>query len=232
MRNLASLAIAPLALLAAGLLATPVDAQDDSPPPTDEERVVSGFLGDYSELQPHPKKGDDLLVYRKAGGVLGEYRAFLVDRPLVYFVPDSKGIGVDPAELQMLAQHLHDAVVAQLEKGGFQVAEEPGPGVLVLRTAITDVNPVNPAKNISAKVAGAAVGVGLLVPRTDLGGASIEVEMLDGESGERVAAVVASKRSRRFGGLIKGSKRWGDVKAAFESWAKQFRKQLEETREG
>lgn len=230
MPNLAA-ATALASLLALGSLApNTATAQDDAE--ADDGRVVSGFLGDYSDLQPHPEKGDDLLVYRVADGILGDYRAILVDRPLIYFVPDSKGIGVDPAELQMLAEHLHEAVVTQLEKNGFDVVDEPGPGVLVVRAAITDVNPVNPAKNISAKVAGAAVGVGLLIPRTDLGGASIEVEMLDGDTGERVAAVVASKRSRRFGGLIKGSKRWGDVKAAFESWAKQFRKKLEEARKG
>lgn len=227
----ASCILSILALLL--LLPVLAGAQGTEDPPEEASTAAepSGFLGDYSDLEPHPKKGEDLLVYRKAEGVLAHYDQFLIENPLIYFRPDAKGVGVDPEELKMLADFLRQAVVEQLDKGGYRIVEEAGPGVLRVRSAITDVNPVNPASNIGSKVAGAALGVGLLVPRVDLGGASIEVEMLDGESGERVAAVVAQRRARRLGGLIKGSKRWGDVKAAFKSWAKMFRKRLDQSRE-
>jgi hypothetical protein len=100
--------------------------------------------------------------------------------------------------------------------------------VLRLHGALSDVEPVNPAENVGATAVGVATGVGLLVPRVDLGRAAVEVEMLDGVSGERVVAVVAERRGRRFGGKIKGAKRWGDAKAAFRKWAKDLRKRLDE----
>lgn len=220
-----------LALMASVALSGPAAGQD--PHATDEEGaklVPSGFLGDYSELTPHAKKGD-MLVYRKYERVLAEYDTFYIETPLVYFHPEARGVGVDPDQLAQLADFLHQEVSDRLERGGYALVDEAGPGVLRIRSAITDVDPVDPRKNVGSKVAGAAVGVGLLMPRIDLGRASIEVEMLDGASGERVAAVVATRKANRFGGVISGSKTWGDVKKAFEKWAKQFVRRLDEVRE-
>ena len=195
--------------------------------------VASGFLGDLSDLKPYDKKPKQILVWRERPGILAEYQSFLVERPLIYFLPDAKAVtkGIDPAEMQQLADSLHDEVSSQLEKADFELVSEVGDKTLIVRSAITDVDPVNPSSNVATKAAGIALGVGLLAPRADLGSASIEVEFLDGETGRRVAAVAAAKEARRFGGTIKGSKRWGDVRAAFEKWAQLFRKQLEAVRE-
>lgn len=188
----------------------------------------SGFLGDYSELTPHPKK-DDLLVYRLRPGVLAAYDSFIVEPPLVYLDPAAVGEGIEPGELKMLADFLREEIVGALEeKGAYTVTDEAGEGTARIRTAIVDVVPVASGKNVAASLAGVAAGVGILVPRVDLGRAAIEVEILDSESDERLVAVIAAKEGKRFGGKIKGAKRWGDVKAAFKKWAKQLRKRLDE----
>jgi hypothetical protein len=141
---------------------------------------------------------------------------------------ETAGQGVDPNDLKMLSDFLRDRLVEALEEGGaYRVVEEPGEGVAHARVAITEVVPIDPKKNTGTKVAGMALGVGLLVPRVDMGRASIEAEILDSLSGERLVAVVATKEPRRMGGVVKGSKEWGDVKAAFKSWAKNFRKKLD-----
>lgn len=222
-----------LAVLSLGAPAAGAEAErgDGAPP-------LSGFLGDYSDLSPLvAKKRSSVLLYVREAGVLGRYDAFLVEPPLIYFHADARGGGVDPQELAMLASALRDAVIEELRRGGYRVVDEPGPGVLRLRGAITEVVPVNPVKNVGATAAGvvagagAAPGVGLLVPRIDLGQASIEVEMLDGESGERMVAIVAERQARRFGGKLQGAKRWGDVKAAFRWWAERLRERLDELHE-
>ena len=204
--------------------ASAAKAQGQKPktaPPT------SGFLGDYSDLQPHPDK-KLMLVYRKHEGVLASYDRFLIDPVLIYFHEDAKGTGVYPAELAQLAAFLRDEVIAALSEGNaYEVVEEPGPGVIRVRAAITDVVPVDPKKNIGASAVGMATGVGLLLPRVDLGRTSIEAEFLDSQSGERLVAVVAEKKGKRFGGKIKGAKTWGDVKAAFKKWSKDLRKRLD-----
>ncbi len=215
------------------LLIAPAASQEPEPEGEGGANIVaSGFLGDLSELEPYAKKPQQILVWKERPGVLAEYERFLVERPLIFLHPESRAAakGIDPKELSLLTEHLSTAIVKELEKAGFDVVETPGEGVLIIRSAITDVDPVNPSANVATKAAGMAVGVGLFVPRTDLGRAAIEVEFLDGASERRVAAVAAARKARRFGGVIKGAKRWGDVRAAFEKWAKQFRKQIETAR--
>lgn len=226
MRNTAIVLVA-LAALSASLLGPGVaDAKKKRPPAT------SGFLGDYSDLQQHQDK-KEMLVYRKHEQVLQSYGSFIIDQPLVYFHPEAKGQGVDPNDLKMLSDFLRDRLVEELEKGGaYRVVDEPGEGVAHARIAITDVVPIDPKKNTGTKVAGMALGVGLLVPRVDMGGASIEAEILDSLTGERLVAVVAAKEARRMGGVVKGSKEWGDVKAAFKKWAENFRKKLDQAHSG
>jgi hypothetical protein len=219
-----------LALSVPGLVAARGDGETKE---ADERTEVhpSGFLGDYSELRPQgEKKG--MLIYVKETGVLASYNRFLLD-PL-QFVPHplSETDEIDPDEVQMLAEFFRDETIEQLTEGGYGVVEEPGPGVARIRAAITDIVPVDPKKNVGVTAAGAAVGVGLLLPRVDLGQADIEVEILDSASGERLVALVATRGGKRFGGKIKGAKRWGDVKSAFKKWAKDFRKQLDEVHRG
>ena len=70
----------------------------------------------------------------------------------------------------------------------------------------------------------------MLVPRLDLGRATIEIELVDSQTGERVAIAVATAKGKRYFAGISGMKRWGDVKKAFEKWAKQFRVSLDNAR--
>ena len=214
------------------LLPIPVASQESESVADGSPIVASGFLGDLSELEPYQKKPKQMLVWKERPGVLADYERFVVERPLVFLHPESRAAaqGIDPQELALLAEHLSNSIVKALEKGGFDVVETPADGVLVIRSAITDVDPVSSTANVASKTAGLALGVGLFVPRADLGRAAIEVEFLDGRSGRRVAAVAAAQKARRFGGVIKGAKRWGDVRSAFEKWANQFRKQLETAR--
>ncbi len=86
-----------LAAFAAGLwVSDPANAKKKG------QLVPSGFLGDYSNLEPHPDK-KDLLVYRKSEGVLKGYREFILDQPLVYFHAEAKNEGIDPNDLKMLS---------------------------------------------------------------------------------------------------------------------------------
>lgn len=187
---------------------------------------ASGFLGDYSDLEPHPEE-KGLLVYKLRDQVLADYDRFVLEHPLIYFSPDAQGLGVDPRDLEMLAADLHQKLTEAItEADGFALTEETGAGVARVRVAITELVPVDPKRNVAAKAAGMAVGVGLLVPRVDLGKAAIEAEIVDSESGERLVALAATREARRLGGVIKGAKEWGDARAAFERWAKQFRKRL------
>jgi hypothetical protein len=215
------------------LIGLTTQAQDSSKPQEAESREVSGFLGDYSGLYPDPKNGD-LLVYEKSKDALKNYRKFILDPVTVYLLPEARDRGIDADDLDRLARYFTDAITDELIGGGYEVVTEPGPGVLELQIAITNVEPTGGKKNAALKAGTTAAsvtvapGVGLLVPRLSVGKIGIEGEGIDSVSGERMVAVVTGKGGRRWFSGFNAYKKWGDIEAAFRTWAKNFRKRLDE----
>jgi len=198
-----------------------------------ESRPVSGFLGDYSKLVPDPKNGD-LLVYEKDPNVLKKYNKFIFDPITIYLLPEARDRGIDPDDLERLVKYFHDAVTDELAKSGrYQIVTEPGPDVLELNVAITNVEPTGGKKNAAVKGAATAAsaatvpGIGLAVPRLSVGKVGIEGEILDSVSGERLVAFVVGKGGRRWFAGLNTVKKWGDIEAAFRFWAKDFRARLD-----
>jgi len=223
-RSLRHLAAAFLCATASPGFAAAAGAPTQQSPAAASARA-SAFLGDVSAFAASPDD-EDMLVYRKRPGILADYDTFLIDPVLAYFRPDSEAIGLDPAKLAELTVYFRDQLVEQLEGGGYRVVDEPAPGRLRLRIAITDLRIARGAANAAGKVAGLATGVGLLLPNLDVGGAAIEAEAVDAASGERMLAVVDSDRGRRFLN-VRGVQPTGDARAALKGWAKEFRARLD-----
>ena len=149
-----------------------------------QSKRYSGFLGDYSKLKKSRKlKG--AMSYENPSKSLKEYDKFIIDPVVVHFAPNAKGIGVDPLKVKQVADYLHREMWQALSIR-YQVVNTPGPGVLRLRAAITDIKTTVPIMNIhpGTKLLGQLIGLGL-------GGASMEVE----QTGERVLAVVDSRKA-------------------------------------
>jgi len=228
------LQLALLSLLTIGLIRFTARAQDTAKQQAADSREVSGFLGDYSGLAPDPKNGD-LLLYEKDRAAMKKYNKFIVDPVTIYLLPEAQDRGIDPDDLERLAQYFHDAVTDELKKSGrYEIVTTPGPDVLELSVAITNVEPTGGKKNAAVKGGAVAVsaatvpGIGLAVPRLSVGRVSIEGEMLDSTSGERQVAFVTSKGGRRWFSGLSGFKKWADIEAAFRTWAKNFRERLDE----
>jgi hypothetical protein len=216
------------------LMGFTVQAQDSAKQQTPDSREVSGFLGDYSTLVPDAKNGD-LLLYEKDGSVLRKYNKFIFDPVTIYLLPEAQNRAIDPDDLERLAIYFREAVTDELKKSGrYQIVTDPGPDVTELRVAITNVETTGGKKNTAVKGAataatmGVAPGTSLLVPRLSVGKVGIEGEMLDSVSGDRLVAFVTSKAGRRWFSGFNALKKWGDIEAAFRSWAKNFRERLDE----
>jgi hypothetical protein len=193
----------------------------------------SGFLGDYDQLRRADAFSEFVWGYTKRPLVLREYDRAIVDPVLVSFHSEARGVAIDPQRLAELTTFFRDAVIEELEKvRAVELVDEPGSGVMRLRLAITDIDVARGAANVGAKVVGAATaGVGFLVPNVDVGGATMECEVLDAETGERLVAVVDTDRGRRMFNF-KGMTAMGDAKSALRGWAKDFRRNLERIHEG
>jgi hypothetical protein len=228
------LALLSLLIICALVIVVAVQAQDSAKPQAPDSREVSGFLGDYSALVPDAKNGD-LLLYEKDPSVLHKYNKFILNPVTIYLLPAAAARGIDADDLERLAQNFQKAVSDELTKSGrYQIVTTPGPDVLELNVAITNVEPTGGGKNAAVKGAataatiGAAPGASLLVPRISVGKIAIEGEMLDSTSGERMVAFVTSKGGRRWFSGLKAFQKWGDIEAAFRYWAKDFRERLDE----
>ena len=212
-----------------------MQAQDSAKQQRPDSKELSGFLGDYSMLVPDAKNGD-LLLYEKDPNVLRKYTKFILDPVTIYLLPEAQERGIDPDDLARLAKYFHDAVTDELAKSGhYEIVTTPGPGVLELNIAITNVEPTGGGKNAAVKgaataasIATGATGASLLVPRLSVGEVGIEGEMHDSVSGERLIAFVTSKEGRRWFAGFNTYKKWGDIEKAFRSWAKGFRERLDE----
>ncbi|MCP4365987.1 MAG: DUF3313 domain-containing protein [Planctomycetes bacterium] len=192
----------------------------------------SGFLKDYSGFEPGPKGGADLRYIRE-GVDFNAYDKIMLDRAVFYFSNDKKKKRVLPDELLELSEVFHKSMTEALA-GAYPVVDKPGPGVLRMRIAITDVAPSNPVLNTMASLLFiplvlSSIKKAITGTHTYVGQASIETELLDSQTNERVAAAIDKKAGARHK-VLEGMHRWGHAKDAFEFWAKRLRFWLDEVR--
>lgn len=186
----------------------------------------SVFLHDYSQLKPGT---DDqaALLYVKPGLDLKAYDKIMFDRMLV-LLHDNADSWVDPAILKELTDYYQQALIEAVEDK-YQVVDQPGPGVLWVRVAITEVKPSKPVANTVSTilpVGWAVAGATKVVSGDNLGTgeAASEMEVLDSVTGERLAAAVDQRQGGK--GAFRGE--WEDTKDAFDYWAKRFGQRLDE----
>lgn len=185
------------------------------------------FLGSGIELQSVPGS-PSMRAWSSRPGILGEYHAFLFEPVVVSLGKAAADNQASAEELKSLSEHLRVAFTDELTRGGYKIVTEPGDGVLRVRTALTELVPVDPAKNVAAKAVGTVIGVGLFLPTVDIGEAAIEVDMRDCMTNARVAAFADRKAGRAYFSGLSAYRRWGDVESAFGAWAREFRERLDQ----
>jgi hypothetical protein len=113
------------------------------------------------------------------------------------------------------------------------VTEQTGPGVLVVRSALTEAGASHVALDIVAtwipqvRLVSTVFGLGADTALT-VGNARAEAELLDGDSGEQLMAAVDERVGTR--GVEGVTDKWSDVQMAFDDWAERLRLRLTEHR--
>jgi hypothetical protein len=182
----------------------------------------SGFLGDYSGLV-EGERDQPNMVYTKPDLDLRPYEKVMIDHVVVFINPHSENKGIQPGQLAELTKYFHQALIDALE-GPFQIVDAPGPGVLRIRTAITDIEPGKPVRNTMSTVipvgmAATVVNKAMNDTNLGVGRASVEVELLDSVSNERLAAAIDRREGRKR--VVSG--KWTDVKKSFDYWADRLK---------
>jgi len=189
---------------------------------------MSGFLGDYSQLH-HGRPGQAEFTYRNSNMDLSKYQKAMLDRVQIWAAEDNSALSkLSREDQQLLVDYLYVALKDALQKD-YTLVNEPGPDVLRIRCAITEARATSPVKEILSTVTPYGLGISYarkLVTGTHsgVGIVSIEGELLDSVSGERLAAVV-DRRAGTKSLNIKAT-RWGEVQDAFNFWARRMQTNL------
>jgi hypothetical protein len=191
----------------------------------------AGFLGAYyKDLVPGPEGGAKLR-WIKPGVNFGKYNKVMLDSVVFFFAEDSEYQGIDPQELKELADAFNLKMVDAL-KGQYPLVAEPGPDVLRLRFAITDLKQSRPVVSGITTVVPIGLGISILKKgATDSwsgsGATGGELMVLDSSTND----VIAVAKDERTAGFTERFTKWGSAEEAFAFWAGRVKHFLDHTRE-
>jgi hypothetical protein len=217
------------ALCAGALLAGCAATQQARDVETSAAAAGSGFLGaDYALLRPG-EEDEALMIYRASNANWAAYDKIKLDPVTIWAGEESAFEDFSQPDRQALADTFYTVLHETLSQD-YEMVNELGPGVLQVQTALTDAQTSNPVLDTISTV----LPIGLAVAQTKnlltgkpsfVGEASAEARVLDGQTGQLLAAAV----DRRVGGKALGGRplnSWDDARRAYQYWAEQLRYRL------
>jgi hypothetical protein len=190
----------------------------------------SGFLQDYSLLGKDDmmKKADKIYINKKAD--FGKYDKIMLDDIVFMIADEAKFKGFEAKELADLAKAFQAAIFMNLT-GPYEFTDKPGPEVMRIRMAITNLNPNNPVTGtittiVPVGILASAVKKGATGKHIGMGKVAFEGEILDSQSGEILGAVIDTESGQKYK-AHKSVSKWGHTIDIFNKWAQIFRTRLD-----
>jgi len=187
----------------------------------------SGFLRNYSQLQENPEY-PAARVYVRPGVQWSRYNSVQLDS--VGLWADESTADISPEDRQMLTDTLYQSLYTDLSKY-FTVTNQAGPNTLRLRVALTQVKGAKPVLRTvttvipQLRLAGSLIGLAGDTA-TMVGSATVEMEVLDSVTNERLAAAVDDRAGTKVLFAKRAYTTWGDVQAACSYWSGRISWQL------
>jgi hypothetical protein len=178
-------------------------------------KTQSGFLSDYSnfvESQHFP----GALVDNTNLALMNNYDKYIIDPVVLYYADPDKNKNVPQDVADDIASYFTSEIIKDLQDK-YTIVDTPGPGVLRIRIAITDIAASKPALNISPVTKLTMAGAG---------GACMEGEAVDSVTGKRIAAFIDCRKGSEWN-ITGGLTQWQYAKDACASWAKSFRQRMD-----
>ena len=215
---------------------------------TDAARLTrSGFLSDYARLKPVAAL-NGIECWRDPRLDAKRFEKVLVSRIVVSMAaPKSAKEGeqktIDPNDLKTLTDYFHDSLVKAL-KPQMQVVDKAGPGVVVIRIALTDLVPTTVTDSLAGTLipyafvaeAGSGVATGRPAGSTPyMGETGMEMQFRDGGNGQIIAECRDTRIGRKYAadvdasavgaaqtwanGYMSSFQQWSYAKEAFDKWS-------------
>ena len=188
----------------------------------DSEFVESGFLKDYSLVSPDPERPGVRLYISPGASLDGYDKVFLTD-VVLFLHPESEYQGISLRKLTSVSEEFQSYVINNLKTRRELVSEIiPGDKTLALRLAISNVYAKKPSRRLVAYTPIGMAGTGAKKAAGRdyvLSTAAFEAEILDGETGEVLAALVATQLGETLSKAKTGERSWSDIQAYLRSYA-------------
>ena len=191
----------------------------------------SGFLADYSQLKAIP--GTDIRMYTAPNAYtdLKNYHAVMIDQPELVIATDSKYKGIKPDDAKAVADALRKRMTDTVSQNpNMTVVDKPGPGVLYVRMAASNVHLKKKSRGIlgytpAGFVVGSAVSAGQeMEQKVILQDMNLELELMDSQTQVIMASVVDRINP---GKKSKASESWAKEHTVMAYWATRFNCRLE-----
>ena len=183
----------------------------------------AGFLeGYYEKLGPGPKDGAKLR-WLKPGVDFSKYEEFMIDSVVFFLADESEYKGIDGNEMKELTDAFN-LELANALKDKYPMVSEPGPDVIRIRVAITNVKLSKPVLSGVTTI----VPIGLVVSVvkkgttgswTGSGEIGVELLAIDTMTNE----VIAAAQDERSAGFTERFSKLGSAEDAFKFWAGRVR---------
>jgi len=207
----------------------------------------SGFLTDYAKLKPVASM-QGIECWRDMRFDPKKYKKIRIEPIVVSLTApkdskDGKIPVVDPADLKQLTDYFYQTLQGSLKRQ-LQIVSQAGPGVAVLRIALTDLVPTS----VPGSVAGTLIPYAFIAEASSgkvsgrpagstpyLGETGMEMQFRDGASGAVLAECRDTEIGRKYAaelnagaaqaaqtwanGYMSSFQSWGYAKAAFNKWS-------------
>ncbi len=195
----------------------------------------SGFLTDYARLKP-TKWGEGIECWKESDLNASRYNKVMISRIVVSFAPSAEKVKeqtIDPSDLKMLTDYFHNALVKSL-KPDLQIVDQAGPGVVLLRVALTDLVPTT----VTDSIAGTLIPYAFIVEASSgtetgrpagstpyLGQTGMEMQFRDSVKGTVLAECRDTEIGRKYAadmnaGAATAAQTWANgYLNSFQSWS-------------
>ena len=224
---------------------------------TDKARLTqSGFLSDYARLKPTPW-GDGIECWRSPNLDAKSFDKVMVSRIVVSLAPSTDKNAeqmIDHSDLKTLTDYFHNALDKAL-KPQMKIVDKAGPGVVVIRIALTDLVPTKVTDSLAGTLipyafiaeAGSGVATGRPAGSTPyMGETGMEMQFRDGATGAILGECRDTQIGRKYaadvnagavgaaqtwaGGYLNSFQAWSYAKNAFDKWSTLVAKRFAELR--
>jgi hypothetical protein len=181
----------------------------------------AGFLKSYSELKANANLGGEAMSFVNSDRMksLHRYVAIIVDPVDVYVETNADDSMIPSRAREAVSNYFRHALIDAVQDA-FPVVDTPGPLVLRLHAAVVGVDTGGEVAPMDS--AGESLKRAIVLEKV-----GVEMELLDSETGEQIAAVVDKEKlgtGAQVGSVnFSREERAAEARGAFDEWAARVR---------